>query len=59
VVSAQKIPYPLIFIEHFNVKNTTQRQGGEERKIINPTEAVDFKDEYDYPFTQTLLYGHF
>jgi putative ABC transport system permease protein len=44
----------------FNVKqyeNTTQRQGGEERKIINPivsyTEAVDFKDEYDYPFTQT------
>jgi putative ABC transport system permease protein len=51
----------------FNVKqyeNTTQRQGGEERKIINPivsyTEAVDFKDEYDYPFTQTsLLYGHF
>jgi putative ABC transport system permease protein len=51
----------------FNVKqyeNTTQRQGGEERKIINPivsyTEAVDFKDEYDYPFTQTSLpYGHF
>jgi putative ABC transport system permease protein len=46
----------------FNVKqyeNTTQRQGGEERKIINPivsyTEAVDFKDEYDYPFTQTSL----
>jgi putative ABC transport system permease protein len=43
----------------FNVKqyeNTTQT-GGEERKIINPivsyTEAVDFKDEYDYPFTQT------
>jgi putative ABC transport system permease protein len=46
----------------FNVKqyeNTTKRQGGEERKIINPivsyTEAVDFKDEYDYPFTQTSL----
>jgi putative ABC transport system permease protein len=44
----------------FNVKqyeNTTQRQGGEERKIINPivsyTEAVDFKDEYDYPRKQT------
>lgn len=40
----------------FNVKqyeNTTQRRGGDERKIINPivsyTEAVDFKDEYDYP----------
>jgi putative ABC transport system permease protein len=46
----------------FNVKqyeNTTQRRGGDERKIINPivsyTEAVDFKDEYDYPFTQTSL----
>jgi putative ABC transport system permease protein len=50
----------------FNVKqyeNTTQRQGGEERKIINPivsyTEAVDFKDEYDYPLRKHLLYGHF
>jgi putative ABC transport system permease protein len=46
----------------FNVKqyeNTTQRQG-RKGKIINPivsyTEAVDFKDEYDYPFTQTSLF---
>jgi putative ABC transport system permease protein len=49
----------------FNVKqyeNNTETRG-EERKIINPivsyTEAVDFKDEYDYPFTQTSLSGHF
>jgi putative ABC transport system permease protein len=46
----------------FNVKqyeNTTQRRGGEERQIINPIvsyiEAVDFKNEYDYPFTETSL----
>ena len=46
----------------FNVKqyeNTTQRRGGEERQIINPIisypEAVDFKNKYDYPFTETSL----
>jgi putative ABC transport system permease protein len=46
----------------FNVKqyeNTTQRRGGEERQIINPIisyiEAVNFKNEYDYPFTETSL----
>jgi putative ABC transport system permease protein len=46
----------------FNVtqyENVTQRRGGEERKIINPIisypEAVDFKNKYDYPFTQTSL----
>ncbi|NGY35978.1 FtsX-like permease family protein [Flavobacterium sp. XN-5] len=46
----------------FNVKqyeNTAQRQGGEEREIINPIisypEAVDFKDKYDFPFTETSL----
>jgi putative ABC transport system permease protein len=45
----------------FNVKqyeNTTQRQG-RRAKNYKPhcfyTEAVDFKDEYDYPFTQTSL----
>jgi putative ABC transport system permease protein len=46
----------------FNVKqyeNTAQRRGGDEREIINPIisypEAVDFKNKYDYPFTQTSL----
>ncbi|WP_035663750.1 ABC transporter permease [Flavobacterium sp. ACAM 123] len=46
----------------FNVnqyENVTQRRGGEERKIINPIisypEAVDFKNKYDYPFTETSL----
>lgn len=46
----------------FNVKqyeNTSQRQGGDEREIINPIvsypEAVDFKNKYDFPFTQTSL----
>ncbi|WP_198554667.1 ABC transporter permease [Flavobacterium sp. ALD4] len=45
----------------FNVnqyENVTQRRG-EERKIINPIisypEAVDFKNKYDYPFTETSL----
>ncbi|CAM2771640.1 ABC transporter permease [Flavobacterium frigoris] len=46
----------------FNVKqyeNTAQRRGGDEREIINPIisypEAVDFKNKYDYPFTETSL----
>jgi putative ABC transport system permease protein len=46
----------------FNVKqyeNNTQRRGGDEREIINPIisypEAVDFKNKYDYPFTETSL----
>jgi putative ABC transport system permease protein len=46
----------------FNVKqyeNTAQRQGGDEREIINPIisypEAVDFKEKYDFPFTETSL----
>jgi putative ABC transport system permease protein len=49
----------------FNVKQyETQHRDKEEKGKYNPivsyTEAVDFKDEYDYPFTQTsLLYGHF
>jgi putative ABC transport system permease protein len=46
----------------FNVnqyENTARRQGGEERKIINPIisypEAVAFKNKYKYPFTETSL----
>ncbi|SHN10890.1 ABC transporter permease [Flavobacterium xinjiangense] len=46
----------------FNVnqyENTARRQGGEERKIINPVisypEAVAFKNKYKYPFTETSL----
>ena len=46
----------------FNVnqyENMARRQGGEERKIINPIisypEAVAFKNKYKYPFTETSL----
>jgi putative ABC transport system permease protein len=46
----------------FNInqyENTARRQGGEERKIINPIisypEAVAFKNKYKYPFTETSL----
>jgi len=46
----------------FNVnqyENMARRQGGEERKIINPIisypEAVAFKNKYKYPFTETSI----
>lgn len=46
----------------FNInqyENETRRQGGEERKIINPIisypEAVAFKNKFKYPFTETSL----
>ncbi|KDN54961.1 ABC transporter permease [Flavobacterium seoulense] len=46
----------------FNInryENTTKRQGGDEREIINPIisypEAVAFKNNYDYPLSQTSL----
>ena len=46
----------------FNInqyENTARRQGGEERKIINPIisypEAVAFKNKYKYPFSETSL----
>ncbi len=40
-------------------KNTFQKQGGEEKKIINPQisypEAIAFKKKYNYPLTETSI----
>ena len=46
----------------FNInqyENTFKKQGGDERKIINPkisyTEAIAFKKKYDFPLSQTSI----
>jgi putative ABC transport system permease protein len=39
-----------------NTKTQHRRRRAKNYKpIVSYTEAVDFKDEYDYPFTQTSL----